>query len=148
MKKQKAPKYIAGYTTSQGVLLDLDRTTLQETLDIAKRLMKKHGLEGYLIIESSDLNHQIVFNKKTTWKKVLEIIFKLVWSHHYYQHQDMSSLTNWAVLQVCKGSCTLRVNGKYLKGSPKILMRFGRQDKIIKEYLEIYGLFNKCCKGV
>lgn len=140
---EKKVKYIAGYTTNKGVLLDLDRTTLAEALYIAKKLMKKHGLEGYLIIQSSDLNHQIVFNKKyRSWAKVLEIIFKLVWRFHYYEHQRMPSLTHWAILQACKKSCTLRVNGKCQKGSPRILMKIGRQDKIIKEYLEIYETFN------
>lgn len=137
-------KYVAGYTTNKGVLLDLDRTTLQEALDIAKYYMKRFSLEGYLLIESSDLNHQIVFNKRfRSYTDVLSIIFKFVWNYHYYQHQRMPSLTHWAILQACKGSCTLRVNAKGIKSHPKILMRIGRQDKIIKEYLAIYEMFNK-----
>ena len=136
------PKYVAGYTTDKGLLLDLDRTTFQETLTIAKRLLKQHKLEGYLITQSSPLSHHIIFNKPLRWKTVISHLFKLVWRYHYYEHQRLSGLTHWAILQVCKKSCTLRVSGKNQKASPRLLMHYGKQDKIIKDYLEVYYTFN------
>lgn len=129
--------FVDGYTTSEGLLLDLDRTTFEEALKIAKRLMKQYSLEGYLLLESSELSHHIIFNKKLKWKKVLEILFKLVWRFHYYEHQKHPSLTNWAILQVCKQSCTLRIGGKRKKGIPKLLLMVGLLDKICREYVEL-----------
>lgn len=143
VKKGKKKKHheIVGYTTSYGILLDLDKTRLEWAIEIADRIMEKHNLEGYLITESSPFSHHIIFNKYIrNWKKVLEILFKLVWSHHYYLHNDMPSLTNWAILQAIKGSCTLRVSNKKRKPPPKILVTVGEQDKIIKEYLDIRNI--------
>lgn len=145
MKKTKAhkPKFVYGFTTSHGLLLDLDHTTLKETIWIADKYLERFKLGGYLILRSSENNYHVVFNRYMTWKKVLGCLFKIVWYYHYHKHGAKPSLTFWAILQACKESETLRISTKKQKSKPKIIKRKGKTDKLIKDYIEFSEVMNK-----
>lgn len=135
-KEEKPIRYVYGFTTSHGLLLDLDNTTLGETRKIAKKYMERFKLEGYLILRSSQNNYHVVFNKYMSWKKVLACLFKIVWYYHYHKHGIKPSLTFWAILQACKETETLRVSRKERKSIPKVIQTKGKTDKLINDYLE------------
>jgi hypothetical protein len=135
--KRKIPhKYVYGFTTTKGLLLDLDNTTLKESSAIAEKYMNRFHLKGYLILRSSENNYHVVFNHYLTWKKTLEYLFKIVWRYHYHEHGVKPSLTYWAILQACKGSETLRISTKNHKRMPRIVRKHGETDKLCKDYVE------------
>jgi hypothetical protein len=138
---------IEGFTTNNGLLLDLDNTTLHETRQIAKKYLKKWNLEGYLIAKSSQNNYHIIFNKYLPWETTLEYLFKIVWTYHYHKHNDKPHLTNWAILQTIKHSCTLRISNKHEKKPPTIIETKGKTENLIKDYLAFYTMLNGEKKG-
>lgn len=142
LKKEK-PKFVYGFTTSHGLLLDLDNTTLDETRKIAKKYMERFKLEGYVILRSSQNNYHVVFNRYLSWKKVLSCLFKIVWFYHFHKHGSKPSLTFWAILQACKETETLRISMKERKAVPKVIQTKGKIDKLIKDYLDFMREMNK-----
>jgi hypothetical protein len=135
--KKKIPRnYVYGFTTTKGLLLDLDNTTQKETSAIAQFYCKRFQLEGYLILKSSENNYHVVFNRYLIWKKTLEYLFKIVWRYHYHEHGIKPSLTYWAILQACKGSETLRISTKNHKKTPKIVKKSGKTNKLCRDYIE------------
>jgi hypothetical protein len=46
------------------------------------------------------------------------------------------NLKKWVIMQDIKESSTLRISNKGKKPIPKIIFRYGLQDKMIKKYLE------------
>jgi hypothetical protein len=138
------PKFVYGFTTGHGLLLDLDNTTLKETRNITEKYMKRFKLEGYMILKSSQNNYHVVFNKYLSWKKVLSCLFKIVWYYHYHKHGAKPNLTYWAILQACKQSETLRISTKKRKNAPKIISTKGKTDKLIRDYLEFMEKVSVC----
>jgi hypothetical protein len=132
--RKEKPKFVYGFTTTHGLLLDLDNTTLAETRKIAKKYMERFKLQGYMILRSSENNYHVVFNRYLSWKKVLNYLFKIVWYYHYHQHGIKPSLTYWAILQACKESETLRISRKENKAKPRIIETKGKNDKLIRDY--------------
>lgn len=49
----------------------------------------------------------------------------------------------WAVFQMKEGQLTLRISEKNNRDKPKILLKVGKTDKLIKDYLEVYEAFRK-----
>jgi len=121
-------------------MVDLDQTTLKETKYIANKYLNRFKLQGYLILRSSQNNYHIIFNRYLTWKKTIECLFKIVWKYHYYYHQEKPHLTSWAILQICKGSLTLRISAKQNKHKPTIMCSCGLSDKLISDYLAYYNV--------
>lgn len=110
-------------------MLDLDNMKYRKALWLAETLLKKHKLEGFLLIRSSDKNYYAVFNRYLSWKTITTILFS--------QYECL----RWAVFQMKEGQLTLRISKKNNKDKPKILLKVGKTDKLIKDYLEIYGKF-------
>lgn len=139
MNKKNITEYvIIGYTTSSGVLLDLDHTTLHQTKKLAHNLLYTFKLEGYYIIESSPECYHVVFNKRfTNFSKVTKIVaHACLWS-------KSRGLSGWLLFQLVKQSLTIRITSKGEKHPPKIMLTHGKTDGICKEYHEIYNHFNK-----
>jgi len=103
-----------------------DNVNFKKARWIARTLCKRYRLEGYLLIRSSDKNYHVVFNKYLSWKTITKIIFN--------QYEAL----RWAVFQMQSGYLTIRVSMKNGKNKPKILLRVGKQDKLVKDYLEVY----------
>jgi hypothetical protein len=137
LKRKKAKQnFVDGFTTSKGLMLDLDNATLGETKKIALKYYNRFKLEGYIILRSSQNNYHVVFNKYLSWRKTLEYLFKIVWYFHYHKHGIKPSLTSWAILQACKTSETLRISTKKHKRKPVVVALYGKTDKLIKDFLE------------
>lgn len=132
----KTMNYSIGFTTRKGVCLDLDDIIRDKAEKIADYLLKKYSLEGYLLIESSPNHYHVVFNRYTSWRKTIQIIFSIRKCH------------DWATWQAKKGELTLRVSTKKEKKLPRIVQCVGYTDKLISDYLEIYNLFNPDVENV
>ena len=123
--------YCIGFNTDRGLMLDLDNMKFGKALWMAETLMKRHKLEGFLLIRSSSKNYHVVFNRYLSWKTITKILF------------SQYKCTSWAVFQMREGKLTLRVSTKNGKDKPKILRKVGKTDKLIKDYLELYGIVEK-----
>ena len=134
--KQKAKQhqwvtsgYVIGFMTNKGVVLDLDNMKFKKARWIARTLCKQYKLEGYLLIRSSEKNYHVVFNRYLSWRTITKIIFS--------QYEAL----RWAVFQMQSGYLTLRISKKNGENKPKILLKVGKTDKLIKDYLETYETF-------
>ena len=136
-----------GYSTSKGVLLDLDRTPLEKVKEIAEEWMKTHKLKGYIIAETSKglydkildkrmSNYSLIFDRRMSWGKALSIASKVAF-YFGFKHDH---LNKWLLIQVIKGYFTVRVSSKGKKGRPKVIEKVGRIEEICQEYLEVYSL--------
>jgi hypothetical protein len=121
--------YVVGFMTNKGLVLDLDNMKFKKAKWLAERLCKQHHLEGYLLIKSSEKNYHVVFNRYLRWRTITKILFN--------QYEAL----RWAVFQMQSGYLTLRISRKNGKNKPKIMLKVGKTDKLIKDYLEIYEVF-------
>jgi hypothetical protein len=121
--------YVVGFMTNRGLILDFDNMKFKKAKWLAERLCKQHHLEGYLLIKSSEKNYHVVFNRYLRWRTITKILFN--------QYEAL----RWAVFQMQSGYLTLRVSRKNGKNKPKIILKVGKTDKLIKDYLEIYEAF-------
>ena len=121
--------YCIGFMTHRRLILDLDNMKYRKALVIATDLCRRHRLEGFLLIMSSPKNYHAVFNRYLSWKKITKILF------------SRYECVRYAVFQMMQGELTLRISGKNGKNKPKIVHRVGKEDKLIKDYLEIYDNF-------
>ena len=123
--------FCIGFVTTRGVLLDLDNMTFRKAKWIAETILKKYRLQGFLLVKSSEKSYHVVFNRYLSWKKITEVLF------------SMHECVRYAVQQMQNGHLTLRISPKNGRNKPKILMEVGKQDKLIKEYLEACEIAEK-----
>jgi hypothetical protein len=121
--------YCVGFMTDRGVILDLDNMKYRKALAIASDLCKKYRLEGFLLVMSSPKNYHAVFNRYLSWRKITKILFSRL------------ECQRWGAFQMMQGELTLRISKKNGENKPKIVYRVGKEDKLIKEYLEVYEEF-------
>ena len=121
--------YVIGFMTDKGVILDLDNMTFKKAEWLARTLLSRYDLEGFLLVRSSEKSYHVVFNRYLSWKKITTVLFSLYEAVRY------------AVFQMKEGCLTLRISKKNGKDKPKILMTVGKTDKLIKDYLEVYETF-------
>jgi len=122
---------IVGYTSDHTAMLDLDDLNRNEVVVLARGLLERFRLRGYLILKSSNDGWHVVFDRRLSWKNVLRVIFaapacRRRWKRHL----------SWAELQAIKGFATLRIGNKSHKRSPRIVESYGSQDGQIAEYLQ------------
>ena len=123
--------YCIGFNTDRGLILDLDNMKFRKALWVAETLTKRYRLEGFLLIKSSEKNYHVVFNRYLSWKTITKILFSLY------------ECIRYAVFQMKEGQLTLRISKKNNRDKPKILLKIGKTDKLIKDYLEVYEKFKK-----
>jgi hypothetical protein len=121
--------YCIGFMTHRGLILDMDNMKYRKALRIASDLCKRYRLEGFLLILSSPKNYHAVFNRYLSWRKITEILF------------SRYECVRYAVFQMMQSELTLRISGKNGKNKPKIVHRVGKEDKLIRDYLEVYEQF-------
>lgn len=121
--------YCIGFMTDRGLVLDLDNMKYRKALAVATDLCQKHRLEGFLLIRSSPKNYHAVFNRYLSWRTITKILF------------SRYECVRYGVFQMMQGKLTLRVSEKNGKNKPKIVYRVGKEDKLIKDYLEVYEQF-------
>jgi len=125
---------ILGCTDDETVMLDFDNTPFKTVRYWALRTMRWHKLEGFIILKSSKDNYHVVFNRSVLWTENMRIVaWVSLLSHN-------SMLQKWFVMQCIKEGSTLRVSPKRNKPSPRIVYRYGKQDREIRSFLAYRNL--------
>lgn len=99
-----SPNFILGYSDTETVKLDFDRTPFRLVKYWAERALKWFKLGGYVILKSSENNYHVVFDRAVTWAENLRIV---AWVCLRSRH---TKLTDWLLMQCIKGSSTLRLS--------------------------------------
>ena len=141
--KQTDP--VLGYSDTSTVMDDLDNVTFKTAKWLAFKALRwfKHDhqgkidLEGFIILRSSPKHYHLVFNAPVSWSKNLHIIAWIA------QRIKNRSLNAYVIMQCIKESSTLRLGFKGDKPSPRIVFRYGKQDKQIKSFLKYRRLILK-----
>jgi hypothetical protein len=76
------------------------------------------------------------------WRRNLHIISWIA------VESQLGKLRDYALMQVIKESSTLRVGPKFRKPSPRIVYRYGKQDKQIQEFLEMRKTIDHISKNL
>ncbi len=129
------------------VLLDFDKTSLDEVKYWAFLVLQKWKMEGFIIFESSRTeyviknrgkvlhkwircNHLAVFDRPVTWRTNMAIMNSAsLWTKN-------PAIENYARMQGIKGSSTARFSSRIEKPPPEIVFRYGKQDRQIRKCLE------------
>jgi hypothetical protein len=138
-EKSKA-KPILGLSDTETVMIDFDDTSFQTVKYWASRTMKWFKLEGYMILKSSKCCYHAVFNRVVSWSENMHIVAWVALQSH------KKELQKWLLMQCIKQSSTLRVSSKREKTSPRIVFRFGKQDKQIRNFIRNRHLIKKIIK--
>lgn len=121
---------ILGFTDKATVKIDFDDRSFKTTKYWAFRTLKRFRLRGFIILKSSEKHYHMVFDRRVSWSKNMGIVgWVAVCSRN-------SKLKDWLAMQCIKESSTLRVSAKKEKPSPRIVFRYGKQDKEIKNFLK------------
>ena len=129
MSHQWSHKSILGFTDTETVMLDFDNSTFKTVRYWARRAMKWHRLEGFLILKSSENSYHIVFNRKVSWSENMKIVaWVSLLSHN-------RGLRRYLTMQCIKEGSTLRVSPKKDKPSSRIVYREGAEDNQIAGFL-------------
>ncbi len=119
-----------GFTSSTTVMLDLDNLGLEEVRYWAHKIRNEFRLKGFLILESSERHHHIVYDRKVSPFDVISIV-----AHACLETKNVA-LVRWFVLQCIKKEFTLRISPKGNKPRPRVIYRYGKQNGEIKKYLQ------------
>ena len=124
---------IFGISDKHTVMADLDNMSFKRVKSLVFLTMKRFRLDGFIILKSSLKHYHVVFDRPKRWSEVLRIVWK------------------WVCMQAIKKTCTLRVSEKPTKNGfkpkPRIVYRYGSQNRQIKDYLEkrkeVWNILNK-----
>jgi len=122
-------KFIVGFTDTETVKLDFDNTPFKTVKYWALRTMKWFKLEGFIILKSSENNYHVVFNRPVSWSENMHIV---AWVSLL---SGNPMLEKWFLMQCIKEGSTLRVSPKRDKPSPRIVYKYGKEDKQIRDFL-------------
>jgi hypothetical protein len=143
------PNIVLGDHDQNILKIDFDeRYSCPQVKRICYMLLKRYLLEGFIILQSSTKTHKVkdeelekdvfkyqtksyhaVFNRPVT---MIEINRILAWLCLRLKDDN---LTKWFFMQLQKGTYTLRIAFKGKKKPPRIVYRYGNQDKQIARYL-------------
>ena len=126
-----------GFTTNKGLLLDLDRIPYKIVRQLSLGFCRRYRLEGFIIAETSKGNYNVIFNKPLKTEQIHALGGK---AYFYLLTACGKNKANqyglWFILQCVKKAMTVRVSPKLHKPEPKIVMTYGKTDKICKDYIE------------
>jgi hypothetical protein len=133
--KSSFPRYpqlpvILGTWETQTIQVDYDNASIVEVKYWAKRACDWHNLEGYVILKSSKRHFHLVFDRKVDWSFNMKVLCWIA------LESGNLNLQKYVLMQGIKQTSTLRVSGKGNKKSPKIVYRYGSQDRQIKKFLD------------
>jgi hypothetical protein len=148
-KANKKVKGIVGYSSTSTAMLDFDDASFKTARYWAFRILrlfrsrktdkwkpqKRIDLEGFLLVKSSKKHYHIVYNRTVSWIENLNVVAWACLLTH------KTELMKYLVMQILKGSSTLRIGKKGDKPAPRIVFRYGKQDSEIKNYLNIRKAF-------
>jgi len=135
-----SPNIILGYTDKETVKLDFDNATFKTVKYWATRACNWFDLEGFLILKSSKNNYHVIFNRSVSWYENLHIV---AWVALESRNKG---LHDWLVMQCIKEASTLRISSKNNKSAPRIVYRYGLDNKEIWYYLIFRKIIYKLCK--
>jgi hypothetical protein len=138
---------VFGDWSKDTVRLDFDDTSLDEVLLWSYRATFFFKLEGYIILESSMKNYVVkqkrkifyrfkkgsylvIFNRPVDWNKNVHVM------NWVALESGNENLQKYVRMQCIKETSTVRISNKGKKPIPKIVFRYGLQDKQIKKFLE------------
>lgn len=141
---------IIGNWSKNTVQLDMDKMLIDKVKYLVNRALNWFNLGGAIIFESSrkeyvakekgkkgkvtyryvERNYLVAFNRSVSWTKNIHIINWIA------LESGSVDLQKWVTMQCIKESSTLRFSPKIDKPSPKIVFRYGSQNRQIKELLE------------
>ncbi|MCW4020274.1 MAG: hypothetical protein NWF14_03475 [Candidatus Bathyarchaeota archaeon] len=138
---------VLGITDTETVKLNFDDTPLDVVKYWAFRTMNWFGLGGFVVFKSSEKcypveidgkvvfklskkSYFVVFNRSVPWRKNEQIM------NWVAMQAKNPNLTKYVQMQCIKEGSTLRISPEGDKPSPKIVYRYGNQDKAIQDYLE------------
>jgi hypothetical protein len=142
------PNVVLGDHDTDIVKVDWDERPYTEVKLFSRLMNERYHLDGLAILQSSTKHHKV--RDETLEKFAYEYITK---SYHTVfnrpvSHLELNSilawlciftkdnkLITWFLLQNIKGTYTLRLGFKGKKKPPKIVYRYGNQDKQIKKFL-------------
>ena len=130
-------KPIFGLTDDEAVMIDFDNSSYGNVLYWAKRTMKHHRLNGFIILKSSNDSYHVVFNRSVTWSENMRIV---AWVSLLTHNKGTQT---YHLMQCIKQSSTLRVSAKKQKPSPRIIYRYGKQDGQIRTFLDYRKLIKR-----
>lgn len=153
--KQRFPRYnpfpnvVLGDWNTDIVKVDWDERGLVEVKRFSHLMNSRYDLDGFSILESSTKLHKVrsedlskiaysyktksyhsVFNREVSFN---ELNSMLAWLCLFTKD---NKLITWFLLQLIKGTYTLRHGFKGRKKLPRIVFRYGNQDKQIKKFLD------------
>jgi hypothetical protein len=142
------PNVVLGDWDVDMVKVDWDERFQCEVKRFSKVLCKRYNLGGFIILQSSTKLHKVrdetltdyavtytsksfhtVFNEPKTHDEVNGI---LAWLCLFTKDPK---LIEWYLLQMIKGTYTLRQGFKRNKKPPRIVYRYGNQDKQVAKFL-------------
>ena len=126
-----------GYTDKSTVKLDFDDVPFRIVKYWALRTMKWFRLRGFVILKSSKNHYHVLFDNTVSWKKNVHI---MGWVS---LESTNEGLRKWFIMQCIKESSTLRVSPKRGKLSPRIILRLGKQDNEIRNFLRYRKFIKK-----
>ncbi len=132
-----SPKFNIGYTDTETVKADFDQMTLKEVKKWANRTVHWYKLGGYIVLQSSEDNYHIEFNRQVTWTENVKI---MAWISLLSNHL---MLQKWFLMQCIKEASTIRIGPKGEKPIPRIVERYGRQGDQIEAFLQDRKLSKK-----
>jgi hypothetical protein len=132
IEKCKA-KFILGVSDTETVKLDFDNTPFRLVKYWTSKAMQKFRLEGFVILKSSKNSYHAIFNRPVSWSENMRVV---AWVSLLSQNK---TLTKFLLMQCIKESSTLRVSEKQEKTSPRVVFRYGQQDKQITSFLDFRG---------
>ena len=140
-------RVILGDWGKHTVKLDFDGFPLGEVKWLVYRANEWFNLDGFLILESSTRtfrakhkksgkifyrfkkkSYHAVFNRRVSWVENTRIMAWVSMESHNEKLKD------YALMQILKGSSTLRIGNKGKKPFPKPIFQFGNQDRQIAEF--------------
>jgi hypothetical protein len=125
---------ILGYTDTETVMLDIDDISFDDVLMYAQRALTHFKLQGFIILQSSEHNYHVIFDRQVSWSENLQIV---AWVSLIAQHEG---LLKWLRMQCIKQSSTLRVSKKHGKPMPSIVYCVGEQHQQLASFLEYRAL--------
>lgn len=149
MNHNPFPNVILGDFHDNIVKVDWDERCLHLVKRYSFMLYNRYELDGFLILHSSTKtirikneeltkvvyqyktrNYHTIFNQEISKDNIDAYLAWLCLEVNDY------NLTKWYIMQRIKQTYTLRIGFKGNKNPPKIVFRYGNQDKMIKEFLD------------
>jgi hypothetical protein len=128
---------ILGFSDSETVKLDFDEASFSLVKYWALRTMKWFRLRGFLILKSSKNCYHVVFDRAVSWSENMRVV---AWVALQSRNKG---LAKWFLMQCIKGCSTLRVSPKREKPPPRIVYRYGEQNKNVRDFLRNRRIIKK-----